>query len=213
MILVDNEILDRVKNHEKYKHVYYKRDTKPLIENFQENNLQSVAYDVTITNKIKIFKNEFVTIDLSNGDEIDNCMKEETITSYILRPGEYILVQLAEYINMPDDLTGHIRPRTSLIRLGLVLSFQHINPSYNGRLQLGLYNATPNAIKIRSEMKIGQVVFETLNGEPTQDNLYFVKKNSKYNAEDGFMSSKIHEEIKKEVQVEYSNILKRIRNK
>lgn len=213
MILVDNEILDRVKNFEKYKNVYYKRKSKPLIENFQDNNLQSVAYDVTITNNIKRFKNEFVTIDLSKSDDIDNCMQEEIITTYLLRPNEYILVQLAEYINMPDDLTAHIRPRTSFIRLGLILSLQHINPSYNGQLQIGLYNATPNAIKIQPGIKIGQIVFETLNNEADKDKLYFMKKSSKYNGEKEFVSSKIHEEFKKEVEVEYNNILKRIRKK
>lgn len=212
LILVDNEILDRVNNYKKYKDVYYNRECRPLIENFKIESLQSVSYDIAITNRIKIFKNEFLTIDLSNSQDIDNCMREEDITcGYLLRPKEYILVQLAEILNLPDDLTGHIRPRTSFIKLGLILSFQHINPSYNGQLQIGLYNATPNVIKIEAGTKIGQIVFEKLSGNVNKDNLYCEKKNSKYQGEEGFVSSKIHEEFNKKVEEEYKNILKSIR--
>ncbi|WP_321993064.1 dCTP deaminase [Clostridium butyricum] len=212
MILVDNEILDRVKNSSKYKDVYYKRKDKPLIENFKEENLQSVSYDITITNKIKRFKNEFLTIDLNKSNDIDNSMREEDISNgYLLRPGEYVLVQLVEKLNMPDDLVGHIRPRSSFIKLGLVLSLQHINPSYSGQLQIGLYNATPNAVKIQSGLRIGQILFEKISGIINKENLYFIKKDSKYQGEEGFVSSKIHEELKEKVDEEYKNILKNIR--
>ena len=214
MILVDNEILDRVNNYKCYKDVYYNRQCKPLIENFKQESLQSVAYDITITNKIRRFKSEFSIIDLSRSNEIENSMKEEDIScGYLLKPKEYILVQLSEILNMPDDLTGHIRPRTSFIKLGLVLSFQHINPSYSGQLQIGLYNATSNVIKIQPDLKIGQLIFEKLSGKVNLNDLYFLKKDSKYQNEKGFTSSKIHEEIKQKIDEEYKNILKNIRGK
>ena len=41
---------------------------------------------------------------------------------------ESILLSLKETINLPNNLLAHIRPRTSLSRLGLLINFQHINP-------------------------------------------------------------------------------------
>lgn len=212
MILIDSQIKDRIDNHIKYEKVYIGRESKPLIENFKEKNLQAVAYDVTMTDRIKKFKNEFRTIDLTIKDDVELSMEEDIIQEfYILKPNEYILVQLNEYINMPDDLVAHIRPRTSFTRLGLIVSFQHINPSYEGKLQIGLLNANPNSIKIQPGTVIGQVVFETISGNIEKENLYYFKKTSKYNKENDFVPSRIYEEFDKDIQIQYLNFLQNIR--
>ena len=52
-------------------------------------------------------------------------------------PNEYILVKTKEKFNFSCVLTGHIRPRTTFSRLGLILSDQHINPTFSGHLYLG----------------------------------------------------------------------------
>jgi dCTP deaminase len=196
MILVDNQIRDRVNNYEEYKEVYSGRNVKPLIENFDESNLQSASYDISITSKIRKFKDSFKRIRLDDKDGIDDSFEEiDILLGYDLRPREYILIQLNEIINMPNDLIAHVRPRTTFTKLGLILSCQHLNPSYNGQLQLGLFNATPFVVEITPNLIIGQLVFEKLDLEPDGDNLYYKKKNAKYQNEKGFVSSKIYEEI------------------
>ncbi len=35
---------------------------------------------------------------------------------------------------MPDDLAAHIRPRTTFNKLGLIVTSQHVNPSFYGKL-------------------------------------------------------------------------------
>lgn len=207
MILVDNQIKDRVYNPNNYEHVYSDRKEEPLIKNFELENLQSVSYDITITNKIRKFKDTFKKIQLNNKEDIDNSFEEIDISyGYNLRPNEYILIQLNEYINMPDDLTAHIRPRTTFTKLGLILSCQHINPSYSGQLQLGLYNSTPFVIELTPNLKIGQIVFEQLAGKADKENLYYKKKNAKYQNEKGFVGSKIYDELNEKVLEEYKRI-------
>lgn len=195
MILVDNQIQDRVENFIKYENVYCE-GAKVLIENFKTENLQSASYDLTITNKIRKFKDDFKRIKLSDKDDIDNSFEEKDISlGYNLRSGEYILVQVNEYINMPNDLTAHIRPRTTFTRLGLIISCQHMNPSYSGKLHLGLYNATPFVVEITPNLVIGQIIFEKLDKAPNEDNLY-CKKSSKYQNENEFVGSKVYDELK-----------------
>lgn len=207
MIIVDVEIRDRIINYNNYKNVYDSREAKPIIENFKEENLQSASYDITITNKIRKFKDTFKRIRLNDKKEIEDSFEEVDISyGYDLRPNEYIMIQLNEFLNMPDDLAAHIRPRTTFNKLGLVLSSQHINPSYNGQLQLGIYNTTPFVIELTPNLKIGQIVFEKLSGEANKDNLYYKKDSSKYQNEKGFVGSKIYDEIEKKIDNEYERL-------
>lgn len=207
MILVDNQLKDRIENYNKYKNVYSDREVKPLIEKFIEKNLQSASYDITMTNMIRKFKDEFRKVKLNDKSSIDDCFEEVDITyGYDLRPKEYILIQLNEYINMPDDLIAHIRPRTTFTKMGLILSHQHINPSYDGQLQLGLYNSTPYVIELVPDLIIGQLIFEQLSAEANKDNLYHKKKNAKYQHEKGFVGSKVYDEVTKQVDDEYERL-------
>lgn len=194
-MLVYDQILDRVENHSKYEYAYEKGKSQPLIEKFNIDRLQSVSYDVSMSNKIMKFKDEFKTIYLDEKNDVENLFDEEDISrGYKLRPDEYILVKLNERLNMPNDLAGHIRPRTTFNKLGLIITCQHINPSYSGFLQIGIKNNTPNVIVLKPGLLIGQVVFETVDGEIREDLLYKNKKDSKYQNEDSFVGSKIYDE-------------------
>lgn len=212
-MLVYDQILDRVNNHREYKNVYSSRKTEPLIENFNIERLQSVSYDVSISNVIRKFKDEFRTIYLDDKDDIDNLFKEESINvGYKLRPNEFVLVRLNEKFNMPDDLAGHIRPRTTFNKLGLIITSQHINPSYSGYLQIGIKNETPNVIVLTPGSKIGQVIFEKLDGEVSGDKLYINQADSKYQDEDEFVGSKVYDEatIKRGKEI-YSKLINKLK--
>ena len=194
MILTDKEIRRRV-------------EQDNLIEGFIEENLQSASYDITIGNKIQRFKNEFKRISLNDKKSIDEAYEEVDICyGYDLRPNEFVLVQLREKFNMPTDLTSHIRPRTSFIRLGLMLSAQHLNPTYQGFLHLGLHNASPYVIELRPNLIVGQIVFEELASTPSEYKWYKNKKNHKYQDEEGFTGSKIYNEVEIEADEAYKKL-------
>lgn len=194
-MLVYDQILDRVENYSKYEYAYEKGKSQKLIEEFNIERLQSVSYDVSMSNKIMKFKDEFKTIYLDEKNDVENLFDEEDITrGYKLRPGEYILVRLNERINMPNDLAGHIRPRTTFNKLGLIITSQHINPSYSGYLQIGMKNVTPNVVVLNPGLVIGQVVFERVDDNIKEDVLYKNKKDAKYHNEDKFVGSKIYDE-------------------
>ncbi|MDO4589293.1 MAG: dCTP deaminase [Fusobacterium sp.] len=190
-MLVYDQILKRVEN---YEDLGYE---KPMIEKFNKDNLQSVSYDVTIGNKIRRFKNEMETISLASKNDIDDLYEEVNIEyGYKMRPGEFILARLNEKVNMPNDIAGHIRPRTTFNKLGIIITSQHINPSYSGNLQIGIRNCTPNVVILKNDLKIGQIVFEKVDGEIREDMLYKNKKDAKYHNEDEFVGSKVYNETK-----------------
>ena len=197
MILSDKKIRDLI-------------EKEKLIENYNEKNIQAVSYDVTSSNVIQVFNRILGVVDLRDKTSIPLANKEINIDyGYRIMPNEYILIKTREKFNFPEFLTGHIRPRTTFSRLGLILSDQHVNPTFSGHLYLGLLNATPNTIEIYPDLKIGQMIFEEIEGEISEELLYKNKSDAKYQNEDKFVSPPIAEEIEEE----YQRILKRISKK
>lgn len=100
-----------------------------LIENANFENVRSASYDVTSTNKLLVIKNFDNPISFIDAKTIDNLYEEKTIENgYNLKPKESVLIPIKEFFNIPNNLSGHFRGRTSFNRLGLILATQHINP-------------------------------------------------------------------------------------
>lgn len=162
-------------------------EKEQLIAPFCEDRLQSESYDVTIGTEITVMKKEVRCLDISEQDSIDGIYNHIDISGngYTISPKEYILVSLGETIKVPDNLTVHLRPKTSYTRLGLIVSDQHCNSTYSGHLRIGLFNATEYPIRIYTGYAIAQLVFEELDGVPTPEKLYKNKKNAHYQNENG----------------------------
>ena len=164
----------------------------PLISPFDEEKLQGASYDVSMTGQISVFRKNIQTIQLLDQCTIDDLYQTRDISGdpYVLASQEYILVSLEERICVPKNMIAHIRPRTRFTRMGLLISSQHCNPTYEGTLQLGLLNASPNAIAIFPGLKIAQLLFEELSDTPTEEKLYKNKKNAAYQGETKFRGAR-----------------------
>lgn len=195
MILSDKEIREHVTK-------------ENLIENFKEERLQSASYDISASYKIQRFINHAARISLISKDSVDSICEEVDIRyGYDLKPNEYILIQINEKINMPNNLVAHVRPRTTLIKLGLILSLQHLNPAFKGYLQLGLYNASPYTIEILPNLVIGQIVFEEIVSIPTEEKWYSNKVDAKYQNEEKFIGSKVYDDFDDKVDKTYKAMI------
>ena len=169
-----------------------------LIVPFSEEKLQSESYDVTIGKEVTIMKKEIHCLDIADQSSIDDIYEQVIIPSdgFIISPKQYILVSLDEKINMPNNITAHLRAKTSYTRLGLIVSDQHCNSTYSGNLRIGLYNATDYPVKIYTGYSIAQIVFEELDDVPSENKLYENKKNAHYQNENGsFRGAKFSEEF------------------
>jgi len=167
-------------------------EEKKLIENFNPSNFSSGSYDLSLSTKILKIKKTFKTVELSDANQIENMYEEIDISNgYTLKHGECIFAALKEKINLPKDLVAHVRPRTSLSRLGLNINMQHINSGYSGILNIAIYNMSPNNYVLRPDLRLGQIVFEELTDGITDDLIYSNTNNSIYQNEDGLTGSKI----------------------
>lgn len=184
--------------------------TKKMIIPFQEENLQSESYDLTLGNKISVLNKIPRFIDLVKDADFEELYKTLNLDDegYPLSPNEYVLVQVKEQINLPEEVTAHIRPRTRFTRLGLIVSDQHCNSTYSGILQIGIFNATNSTIKLASGIKLCQIVFEELKGIPSSEKQYKNKSNAAYQNEgrDEFRGPKLDEKL---LETMYNQILGR----
>lgn len=172
-----------------------------LIVPFDKDRLQAVSYDVATSDVARVYQRLNNPLVLKKDSLlVQSPLEQETIEvdiskGYHIKPGEYVLIKTKERFSMPDNLTARIRPRTTFSRVGLLLFDQHLNPSFHGHLYLGLYNVTPNVIVIYPDVAVGQIVFETVEGEISADRLYRNKPNAKYQDENGFIVPKLDKKI------------------
>lgn len=159
-----------------------------MIEPYDEENLQSVSYDIATGEYVQTFSKLNDIIDLRHNEKISLVNREINISEgYLMPPGDYVLVKTKESFTIPKTITAYVRPRTTFTRLGLIVSGQQLQPTFSGHLYLGIYNATPNVIKIFSGLLIAQIVFEETDGEITEGRLYKNKEGAKYRNEDNFI--------------------------
>ncbi|MGN0732996.1 MAG: dCTP deaminase [Emergencia sp.] len=192
MILVDKDIRKLCEK---------SKDSEMMICPFSEDALQSESYDLSVGTSIATMKKDIRCLTLKDQAEIDDIYEEQELpfSGYILSPKEYILVSVKEDINLPENVTAHVRPRTRFTRLGLIVSGQHCNSTYHGNLKLGVFNATDYAIKIYPDTKIAQIVFEELKSVPSEEKQYKNKKDAAYQDEQKFIGSKLDQKLNKEV--------------
>lgn len=84
---------------------------------------------------------------------------------YVLQPGEFLLGCIAETVRVDSSLCAKVEGKSSLGRLGLFVhvSAGFVDPGWEGRVTLELYNAAPRALKVWEGMRIAQVRFEWLS--------------------------------------------------
>ncbi len=174
---------------------YIQNTTAPMIEPFSEDHLQAASYDISMSGNISVLKRVGRVIDLSDTCELDDMYEEIGIGNegYLFSPGEYLLVELVEKINVPKNLVAHIRPRTRFTRVGILLADQHCNPTYEGRLYIGLRNVGPNTVLLKPGLKIAQFVFEELSSVPSEELWYENKENAAFQHETFFRGAKFGE--------------------
>lgn len=122
MIMTDGEIEEAIKS------------KKLIIEKFNINNLQPASYDVRLGDEVL----------LSGEDNVVNLKENQTIR---INPGQFALLVTKELFRMPNNMVGVIGSKGDVTRKGLIiLSGLQIDPTFEGNLCIGVYNASPRKI-------------------------------------------------------------------
>ena len=84
---------------------------------------------------------------------------------FTLKPGQFVLGQTIEWVEIPVDLVARIEGKSSIGRLGLSVHITagFVDPGFSGKLTLELKNDSEGWIVLHPGLSIGQVSFDRLS--------------------------------------------------
>lgn len=91
------------------------------------------------------------------------------VSSIVIKPDDFYLVKTIEKVNMPDNLVGIFKPRSTMQRMGLFLRTAQVAPGYSGELTFALKNEGPVSVKLELGSRIVHIMFALVKGK---SNLY-----------------------------------------
>ena len=135
--------------------------------------------------------NRFLTLEVEGSEEIsldaENSYRELEGDEVVLPPHSFLLATSLEYVKLPDDITAFVEGRSSIGRIGLsIQNAGWVDPGFEGRITLQLYNANQLPIRLRSGRRLCQLVFCRM--DRAAENPY----RGKYQGQQGPGRSRVH---------------------
>lgn len=133
------------------------------VEPISPESIQPASIDCRLGNHFLIIEdNDMHTI------KMDEEIKYREIQSdtIVLPPHSFILATTEEYVKLPNNLTAFVEGRSSIGRMGLFIqNAGWVDPGFEGRITLELYNANSLPIQLQRGRRICQLVFCKMDQE------------------------------------------------
>lgn len=140
-----------------------------LVENLSERELtnpEGAGFDLRLSEVYEISGKAFLGVTERHTAEVELVEKydEKNTREVIIKPGEFYLIKTIENVNMPEDLTASITPRSTTYRSGLFIRTGNVPPGYCGGLTFGLKNEGPVPVTIEMGARIVHIQFSEVAG-------------------------------------------------
>lgn len=156
MILGPKQLLQLVKKQKLVEHLSERELTNP----------EGAGFDLRLGEIYKISGIAFLGVTERHTAEVELVKKydETKTTKVVIKPGEFYLIKTIETVNMPENLTASITPRSTTYRSGLFIRAGNVPPGYCGGLNFGLKNEGPVAVTIELGARIVHIQFSEVQG-------------------------------------------------
>jgi len=143
--------------------------SKKLVEGLSERELtnpEGAGFDLRLGEVYKISGDAFLGETHRKTAEIELIKKyaQSKANSLKIKPGDFYLVKTIETVNMPQNLTASITPRSTTYRSGLYLRTGNVPPGYCGGLIFGLKNEGPITVEIEMGARFVHIQFSEVKG-------------------------------------------------
>jgi dCTP deaminase len=133
------------------------------IRPYDPRDLQPSSVDLHLDRSFRVFRNNrYPYIDVrAPQPDLTELLRVADEEPFILHPGEFVLGQTLEWVELPVDLVARLEGKSSLGRLGLLIhsTAGYVDPGWKGNLTLELSNVANLPIALYYGMKIGQISF------------------------------------------------------
>lgn len=96
-------------------------------------------------------------------------------------PGEFLIIKTKEELKIPNNITGRVGEKNSLLRLGLKVDGPQYQPGHTTYAFLRVQNLSDKVITLQKGMNIAQIYFEELKETP--DKTYDLQVNASFQNE------------------------------
>lgn len=141
-----------------------------LVENLSERELkepEGTGFDLRLGEVFTLEGDGFLGV-----TERETCpvksvavFDENKTQAVMVKPDDFYLVKTVETVNVPDNLVGILKPRSTMQRMGLFLRTTQIAPGYSGELTFALKNVGPSTVKLELGARIVHVMFAEVKGK------------------------------------------------
>jgi dCTP deaminase len=136
------------------------------IEPYLPADLQPSSVDLHLDRSFRVFRNNrYPFIDVRQPQkDLTELLSVADDEPFVLHPGEFVLGQTLEWVELPSDVVARLEGKSSLGRLGLLIhsTAGYVDPGWKGKLTLELSNVANLPIALYFGMKIGQISFLTM---------------------------------------------------
>jgi dCTP deaminase len=133
------------------------------IDPFDPACLQPSSVDLHLDRDFRVFRNNrYAFIDPREPQpDLTELVTIGEDEPFILHPGEFVLGQTLEWVELPDDIVARLEGKSSLGRLGLLIhsTAGYVDPGWKGNLTLELSNVANLPIALYFGMRIGQISY------------------------------------------------------
>lgn len=171
-----------------------------VVRPFDPGDVQPASVDLHLDRKFRVFRNNrYPYIDLRQPQpDLTELLEIRDDEPFILHPGEFVLGQTLEWVEIPDDLLAHLDGKSSLGRVGLLIhsTAGYVDPGWKGTLTLELSNVANLPIALYFGMKIGQISFVRMTS-PVDRPYGSPELGSKYQGQSEPTASAFHRDFKR----------------
>ena len=128
-----------------------------VVKPVTEESIQPASIDCRLWNHFLVLESLNTQV-ISMSREIQ--YREVIAEKITLPPKTFLLATTMEYIKLPNDMIAFVEGRSSVGRMGLFIqNAGWVDPGFEGRITLELYNANVLPIELESGRRICQLVF------------------------------------------------------
>jgi dCTP deaminase len=144
-------------------HILYKMGPS-LVDPFVAANVQPASIDLRLGNDFIVFDDyEGMYIDLGEPAITDQSRRvvKSHEDGFVLHPGEFVLGCTMERVTIPNNIVARLDGKSSIGRIGLMIHITagFVDPGWEGRLTLEIYNVRRKPIILRPGRLFCQISF------------------------------------------------------
>lgn len=131
-----------------------------VIRPLEANQIQPASVDLRISDEVLILKGKGT--DFGKEQEYEKIRVKELV----MPPKTHLLVRTVEWVELPNDVGGMNKLRSSLSRIGVIFNNAGwVDPGFKGTLTMSVFNSNDFPVKIKPGTRFSQLILMRLDRE------------------------------------------------